>query len=318
MPTSIPPAPHSAPPESAAPGHEPLKGAFYIILAVASMAGIDLCAKLLVDDYPIHQVILFRGVFAVLPAAALIAMSGGWRTARITYWPPHFVRAALSIGAMVTFFLALRYMTLADATAVAMSAPLFIVLFAVVILGERPGPRRWAAVAAGFIGVIVMLRPSPDGLAEPAAVLAITAAACYALLQVVTRKYAATETTQAYTLSATVLIALAAGLYALFQDWTTPQWADAPAIVGIGVCGGVANIFMIMAYRAAEASFVSSMDYTVLIWAVFFGWVFFNELPDPVTMAGAAFVIAAGLYVIQRETSEAKRARARARAQEHS
>lgn len=297
MPETRPGRPAPPPPL----GHEPLKGAFYITLAVASMAGIDVCAKALVDDYPVHQVILFRGVFALAPVLALIAFGGGWRSARITYWPPHIARAVLSVGAMAAFFTALRHMTLADATAAAMSAPLFIVVFAVVMLGERAGPVRWTAAAAGFTGVIVMLRPSAEGLAEPAVILALATAVLYALLQVVTRKYAASETTQAYTLSSVVLITLAAGAYALFQDWTLPRWADAPAIIGVGVCGGVSSIFMIMAYRAAEASFVSAMDYTVLIWAVTFGWVFFSEIPDPVTMAGAAIVTGAGLYIVRRE-----------------
>lgn len=292
---------HSAPGNALQPGHEPLKGAVYITLAVVAMAGIDVCAKALIDDFPIHQVVLFRGVFALLPVMVLIALGGGWRSARIAYWPPHIARAVLTIGALATFFIALRHMTLADATAVAMAAPLFIVVFAVFMLGERVGPVRWAAVTVGFIGVVVMLRPSAGGLAEPAVMMALATAVFYALLQVVTRKYAATETTQAYALSSMVLITLAAGAYSMFQDWTAPQWADAPAIIGIGVCGGVSNILMIMAYRAAEASFVSSMDYTVLIWAALFGWIFFHEIPDPVTMAGGAIVIAAGLYIVRRE-----------------
>jgi len=268
--------------------------------------GIDVNANLLVDHYPIHQVILFRGVFSILPVVILVFTTGGVSTLRVGAWTPHVLRAIFSIGAMIFFFLSLRYMTLADSTAIAMAAPLFITVLSIPILGEVVGRHRWAAVGVGFIGIIVMLRPSPSGLADPVVLLPIGAALFYGLAQIITRKYAHTETTQAYTAMSTLIISVLAGLYCFTQDWVPLRAEDVPAMVGIGFSGGMMTIFMIIAYRSAEASFVSSMDYTALIWAVLFGWLIFDELPDPITMIGAAIVVVAGLYIVRRETIRAR------------
>ena len=291
---------------SASQQHVPVKGAIFITLAMICAVGIDVNANLLIDRYPVHQVILFRGVFSIIPVVILVMMTGGPKMVRIGAWSPHIQRALYSIGAMIFFFLSLRYMTLADATAIAMAAPLFITVLSIPMLGEVVGRHRWGAVAVGFIGVVVMLRPSPSGLADPVVLMPIGAALFYGLAQIVTRKYAHTESTQAYTAMSTVFVSVFAAAYCLTQDWVPLRLEDAPAMVGIGLCGGVMTIFMIIAYRSAEASFVSSMDYTALIWAVLFGWLIFDELPDPVTMIGAAVVVGAGLYIVRRETIRAR------------
>lgn len=275
-------------------------------IAVIFMVGIDTSANALVDRYPIHQVIFFRGAVALLPIAIFVAFTGGVKTLRVGSWMPHVLRAIFSIGAMMAFFLSLRHMTLADATAIAMAAPLFITALAVPFLRETIGPYRWGAVAVGFAGVVVMLRPSGDGIADPVALLPLGAAVSYALVQIVTRKYAANETTQSYTAVTSLLVTAFVGAWCLTQPWVPMRWEDALAILGIGFSGTVMTVFLIMAYRAAEASFVSIFDYTVLIWAILFGWLLFDETPDPITMAGAVIVVGAGIFIVYRESVRAR------------
>jgi drug/metabolite transporter (DMT)-like permease len=301
--------PRDAAPASDEHGHDPLRGAAFMTLAVLFMVGIDSSANALVDRYPIHQVIFFRGAGALVPIAVMVAVWGGLKSLRVTSWTPHILRAVFSIAAMVAFFLALRFMTLADTTAIAMAAPLFITVLAIPILGETIGPYRWGAVCVGFVGVLVMLRPSPEGLADPVALLPLAAAFSYGMVQVVTRKYAAGETTQAYTAITSALVTAFVGAWCLFQPWVPLRWEDAPWIVGIGLSGTVMTVFLIMAYRAAEASFVSIFDYTILFWAILVGWLLFDEVPDPVTMGGAAIVIASGVFIVHRETVRARKGR---------
>lgn len=285
-----------------APRHEPARGAMFMTAAVICMVLIDVSAKALVAHYPIQQIFLYRGVFALIPLAFLIWRAGGFRSIKFVHPWIHLARAMCGLGAMGSFFTSLSYLTLIDATAIAMAAPILITALSIPFLGEKVGPHRWAAILVGMIGVVIMLRPSPSGLAVPAALLPLAAAFFYALIQVITRKYAEIETTEALGISYNaILVSVGIVTCALF-GWVVPDIEHAPEIVGVGVAGGLTMILMIQAYRLAEASFISALDYTALIWAALLGWVFWQELPDAVTVLGGTVVVAAGLYILRRET----------------
>jgi drug/metabolite transporter (DMT)-like permease len=282
-------------------GHDPARGAGLMTLAVISMVLIDVCAKQLVHHYPIHQILFFRGIFALLPTMVAVAMGGGLATLRVGRWMPHLLRAALGLIAMGSFFYALRFMTLIDATAIAMAAPLLITILSVPILGEQVGCHRWTAVVVGFIGVIIMLKPDPEQMVQPIVVVPLITALAYALLQVVTRQHAHRESTQAFVFTYLSISTLVPGVFCLYE-WQPVEVETLPAVVGIGVAGGTMMLFMIQAYRVAQASFLAMLDYTALLWAAALGWLFWRELPSASTVAGGAILVAAGIYIVHRES----------------
>ncbi len=292
----------SSPAQETTRQHRPAQGAMLITIAMVCMALMDSCGKFLVDHYPIHQILIFRAVFALIPILYLIYKAGGFRTLRFKSPTAHIGRAICGIATMFTFFEALKHMTLVDATAVGMTAPILIALLSVPLLGERVGIHRWSAIAVGLVGVVVMLRPTPNGLAEPAALLALAAAFLYALIQIITRKYAESETTEALGFSYNCTLIVVGSLLCAVFGYEPISWEIMPQTVGVGLFGGIMMIFMIAAYRAAEASFISSLDYTAIVWAGVFGWIFWGEVPDTVTAIGATIVTGAGLYILKRET----------------
>ncbi|MCH9674721.1 MAG: DMT family transporter, partial [Gammaproteobacteria bacterium] len=169
------------------------------------------------------------------------------------------------------------------------------------LLGESVGRHRWSAVLVGFAGVLWMLQPTGDGWLESVALLPLATAIAYALLQVLTRRHADRETTQAYVFWYTLLLTLAAGGALLVFPGKAIQPDDWLPMVAVGMAGFVSTILMVQAYRLAEASFVAPFDYTALVWSGLLGWFFWAEVPSATTLTGAVVVVSAGLYILHRE-----------------
>ncbi|MEM7251704.1 MAG: DMT family transporter [Pseudomonadota bacterium] len=281
--------------------HDPLRGALLMNAAIVSMVAIDVFANALVDHYPVHQVMLYRGVFALVPLLLVLAVRKNFGVIRIKSVWPHVMRGVFGLTATYTFFLAIRSMTLVDATAIALSAPLFITVFSIPILGERVGRYRWCAVVIGFVGVLWMLQPTGEGWLEPVALLPLTTGVAYALLQVLTRRFASTETTEAYVFWYLLILTLGSSLACMVAPWEPVNGQHVPLMLGVGIAGFISSVFMVMAYRAAEASFIAPLDYTALVWSGLLGWLIWSEVPSSNTVVGAAVVVSAGLYIVHRE-----------------
>jgi drug/metabolite transporter (DMT)-like permease len=190
-------------------------------------------------------------------------------------------------------------MPLADAHALFAATPLLVAALSVPVLGERVGPRRWAAIAVGFGGVLVILRP---GLAvlQPGAVPALLAVGLYALYQVMTRivgRVDRAETTflLQIVLGAAILLPLAPWV------WQTPPVAHWPLFLALAALGAGGHLLLIRALQATPAVLLQPFTYSLLIWAVLLGWLFFGDLPDRWTVLGALLVVAAGTYAALRE-----------------
>ena len=225
---------------------------------------------------------------------------GGFATLKPHWRLGHGLRAIFGLGAIFAFFTGLRHLPLAEAISIAFAAPLFVTALSVPILGERVGPRRWAAVAAGFLGVMIMTRPGAEAF-RPEALYILAAALCYALTMLVTRRLARSDTTPAIMLSGICVSLVVSGL-ALPFGRRTPLGLDLWLFVLLGLVGSVGMYFMTQAYRYAPAAVVAPFDYTALIWATAIGWLVWHELPGANVWLGAAVVIASGLYIIHRET----------------
>jgi drug/metabolite transporter (DMT)-like permease len=209
------------------------------------------------------------------------------------------LRSILVFFATVCMFIAMGLMPIADAVAIAFVAPLFAVGLSVVILGEKVGPRRWAAVLVGFVGMLIIIRPG-GGVLQWAALLPVFMAFFYALYQNITRMIR-DSTSSLNALFYTALVGAIAASFALPFYWQVPSLTQAAMLVAIGFLGGLGHWFIIMAYERAEVSAVAPFGYTELIWATVFGYLVFGEFPDLYTFIGAGVIAAAGLYVLYRE-----------------
>ena len=271
--------------------------------AVACLALHNACIKWLSLDYPIGQIVFLRNLFALLPIAAVIVWGrGGWRL-EAANWPLYLLRAAAILGASASFFLALRFLGLAEATAIGFAAPFIIAALSVPMLGERVGWRRWTLIAVGFLAVLIMLQPGGTAF-RAAALLPLVAAFCYALSMVISRRLSRTDSDGAVMLLPTVIV-LAASLASAPFGWRLPSAADWGLFVAIGLLAGLAFAGITLAYRRAEASLVAPFDYAALIWSALLGWIIWNELPGPMVILGALILVAAGLALILRETRAA-------------
>lgn len=272
-----------------------------MVAGIFAMSIMDALAKWLGASYPIGELVFFRYLFALPPALFILWQQRGGRASLVLHWKTgHVLRAIFGLGATATFFLGLRYLPLAEALSIAFTAPLFVTALSVPILGERVGPRRWAAVAVGFLGVLIMTRPDAEAF-RPEALYILAAALFYALAMLVTRRLARSDTTPAIMLSG-ICISLVVSALALPFGWRPPTATDFSLFVLLGLVGGIGMYFMTQAYRYAPAAVIAPFDYTALIWGTLFGWLLWHELPGANVWLGAAVVIASGLYIVHRET----------------
>ena len=280
-------------------------GIGFDLVSVLCFALVDVMAKWLGQDYASLQIVFFRYLFGLLPVAVLVWRSGGLASLHTRRLPLHVVRASLLFIALSLFFEALQRLPLADAVAVAFTAPLFVTALAGPVLGEAVGARRWGAVAFGFVGALIMINPGSAAF-RPDALLVLGSAFAFSVLVTLTRRMTRTETNVAL-LTYSTLFAGAWSLPFLPFVWRPPASEDLGLFVLIGLVGGVAAFFVIQAYRHAPVSVLAPFDYSALIWGAIFGWVIWRDEPALEIWIGAAIVAGAGIYIARHEASASAR-----------
>jgi drug/metabolite transporter (DMT)-like permease len=271
-----------------------------MLAAVASFSLMDAGLKTLVENYPPLQVASLRGA-ASFPLVLMWALAtGGIASLRPRRWSLHLLRGALGVAMMVCFVYALHTLPLSTAYSIFFVAPLMITALSVPMLGEHVGPRRWTAIAIGLIGVLVLLRPSGEGLVSVAALAVLLAALGYAISGVTVRILARTDSIQSMMVWLMAMIALGAGALA-WSDWVPIRASDGWVILGVGVAGALGQYAITEAFRVGEASLIAPLEYTALVWGVLLDATLWGVLPDGVTWIGAAIIIASGLYLMRRE-----------------
>ncbi|MDH5824834.1 DMT family transporter [Luteimonas sp. RD2P54] len=276
------------------------RGAAWMLLAVALFALMDAGMKWLAADYPPLQVATLRGAAALPLVFAWVLLGGRAATLLRVHWRLHLVRGALGIAMMAGFVYGLARMPMSTAYAIVFVAPLLVTAMAVPILGERVGPRRWTAIALGMAGVLVVLRPTGEGVMTLAGLALLGAAACYAAAAITVRILAQRDSTEAMVFWFLLLLALGAGALA-WPDWRPMRAHDVWAVAGVGVSGALAQVALTHAFRLAEASRIAPLEYTGLVWVVLLDLGVWGVLPDTPTWIGAAIIIASGLYLLRRE-----------------
>ncbi len=273
-------------------------------VAVALFALMDAGLKLLSPHYPPLQVGTLRGLASLPFILAWIALTTGLRGLRPVRWPLHLLRALLGIAMMAGFVYGLRTLPLSTAYAITFVAPLLVTAMAVPLLGERVGPRRWVAIGVGLAGVLVILRPTGEGMLTLGGLAILLAAFCYAASAITVRLLARTDSTQAMVFWLMLLLGVGSALLA-WPGWKPIQPAHLGFIAGVGVAGSLAQVALTEAFRRGEASLVAPLEYSALVWGTLLDATLWGVLPDRVTWLGAAIIVASGLYLLRRERAHA-------------
>jgi len=279
----------------------------------------DVSIKFLSGGYALHQVILIRAFVAMALILFIISRSPrGFAQLGTSRPRMHLMRVVIVMISNVTYFVGLSSLDLADAVAVAYVSPIIITLLSIVFLGEKVGPRRWAAVVIGMVGVIVMLRPGA-GVIQPAALLVLISAIMYASGNLLVRHMGGTEsamTLSFYVQAGFIVVSLCMGLWVgdghletdnklwafLFRPWIWPPLNDWPVFLATGLSVGIGGLMVTQAYRTTEAGLIAPFEYVGMPLAIFWGLIVFGTFPDAVAWVGIALICGSGLYVIWRET----------------
>jgi drug/metabolite transporter (DMT)-like permease len=299
-------------PESAVQARDAAKARRARLLGIALMCGavgafscLDTTAKYLGRHIDVMQVVWARYTFALLLAFIIsnpLSRPGLLRTGRPAL---QVVRAAILLGSTMLNFFALRYLRLDQVLAITFSTPFVVAALSGPTLGEWVGPRRWAAIGVGFLGVLVVTRPG-FGIVHPAAILAVLATLSYAAYFLTTRLLSRTDSNET-TLFYSNVVGAVVMLPVVPFFWSSLAWWQWGLLVLAGALASFGHYMLIAAHRHAPASLLSSFVYSQLVWVIALGYAVFGDVPDAYTLAGASIVMASGLYILHSERTSGSR-----------
>lgn len=275
------------------------RGILFAIAAAAGFVAMDSLAKYLGPVIPVDQLVWGRYTFHLLILIALIPILGPTPIVRTREPGFQLLRGAILLGGTTSTYIAVQYLPLTMVYSIAFTAPLLVTILSIPLLGERVGPRRWMAVAVGFLGALVVVRPG-SGELNIGVLFACGMALAFALYQILTRRSASVDGPLVGLFYAALLGAVLLTLAAPF-GWIEIGATGWGFLVLLGVLGALSHFVFIMALHSAPASVVSPFSYTQIVWAVLIGFFVFGDIPDVWTLIGTSLVVGAGLYVFLRE-----------------
>ncbi len=287
----------------------PAFGMMCAIGAFFMFAVMNVFAKKLADHHHVIEIGFYRNLIAMMPMLFLIYAMGKREILTIKSSPKMIVvRSVIGTVSLVLTFGAYSIMPMADATAFLFTSSLIVPIFGFFFLKEHVGKYRWSAIIIGFIGVLIMLKPTGD-VAVTGVALALSAACMHATLQTILRSLGKTEAPETVTFYF-VFIGTFISLIPMPLVFSMPSWSEIPLILGLGLTGVAAQFLLSIAYKNAQAAIVTVFNYSGIIWATLFGWMFWNDWPTTTILAGGAVVIASNVFIVWREQRLAKAARA--------
>lgn len=284
-----------------------MRGIVLMALAFFIFAAADTLAKLLTQSLPLFQIVWFRQSGLFLGIVILVLLRG--RSILHSNRPGLQIARGLMATASATFFiLAITYVPLADAIAVSFIAPFLVTLMGALILREPVGWRRWTAVAVGFCGMLIVIRPGL-GVFHPAIFLVVVAASAFALRQILSRFLSGSDSVTA-TVAYTSSVSFCLASLTLPFVWTTPaSWEVWVLALGLSVLAALGELLIIISLTLAQAVVLAPLHYSLILWGTFYGFVVFSDLPDQWTLLGCAVIVASGLYTLNRERKAAQKNR---------
>ncbi len=258
----------------------------------------DAMGKWLVASYSVGQVLLVRSVGAFLVLSPMIVRQGVSDLVRPGRPGLQALRVLFATLDTALFYAAVVYLPLADVLTFYMAGPIYIAALSHVFLGEKVGWRRWLAIVVGFGGVVIALRPSTASLSL-SSLFALLGSLSFAISMILGRRLRGTSDTTLVTLQ--TLGSLVLGLVLALADWRAPGVLDWAALLLLGVVSCVAHLLITRALKLAPASTLAPLQYTLLLWGVVFGVVFFGDVPDSQLLVGSAIIVLAGLFIFHRQ-----------------
>tara|TARA_Y100000590_G_scaffold406501_1_gene495854 strand:- start:2950 stop:3834 length:885 start_codon:yes stop_codon:yes gene_type:complete len=276
-------------------------GAVYMIVSVLFFSFMDILIKI-TDEYDVGQTMFFRATFGLIPIFFLIPkkkINNFYKTKNIKL---HFYRSFFGAIAMAAIFVGLRNLQLAEVTAMAFSAPLWVVIFSMFFLSEKIRAKRWIAVALGFIGVVVISKPGFDNL-NFYYIYPIIFCIGFAGVSIIIRKLTlAGEPVWLIAFYFSVASGLGGLLTIPFGLWKMPNTYDFILLILIGLLGSIANLLLTQSYKLAEVTLTTPLKYLSLVFAIIFGFYFFNEIPTINTILGAGLIVVSSAIIFFRES----------------
>ena len=281
-----------------------VKGILVMVVGVALLTANDAVSKYLTESYPVGQVICLRQAATLLVIVPYVIAVTGWEALRVASWPGQITRGLLFVANAVLIVLALSLLPLATVISIIFVSPIVTAAVSMPMLAERVGRSRWIAIAGGFAGVLIVLRPGGAGF-EWALLIPVAAAVANSLRDVMTRRLSRTETSISILFWSTLIVMAAGALTAPF-GWQPVTATAAAWFVVAGVFNAAAHFLLIEALRLGEAAVITPVRYTSLIWATAIGYVVWRELPDAWVFAGSAVIIASGAYLVRAEARKSR------------
>lgn len=271
-----------------------------MLAAMATLSTMDAGVKwLLLRDIPVFQVIAVRGWIITTAMLLLIAIKYDLLILRTAKLRQHLLRAATGFLAPLLFFLSLKYLPLADATAIFFCGIFFMTAGSAWLLSESVGKHRWIAVFVGFVGVLLIARPGV-GVFQPASLLPVAGAASYALLMLWGRKLAETESTFNILFYFNVVFTVIGSL-GLPLIWHAMDASEFLVLLLVSALALLGYYLITRAFTIASIAVIAPLEYTSLVWALLLGYLLWGDFPDAMAWVGIAVIVASGLYILYRE-----------------
>jgi LPXTG-motif cell wall-anchored protein len=278
----------------------PALGTATFVGNLAVMALLSAGVRELVNrDYPLAEVLLFRYVFASTVFAVILFSTAGLAALATRRPLDHAIRSISGVVSLALLYFAITRIPIADATAIAYAAPIFITLLSIFLLGEVIGLRRWLAVVFGFAGVLLITRPQADQW-DVGTLAALGSAVTGAMVAIWLRKLSSSEKSVAIGIYYNLLGSLVCLGWVLLSGWLTPRAADAWLFLCFGLGCGLQQWLLTVSFRYAEASLLAPFEYLAMVFAAIVGFVFWGEIPSLTTWIGAVIIAGSGLFIFKR------------------
>ncbi len=273
------------------------------ILSVIFFVLMDVLIKKLSNDFNTFQIVFFRCFFGIFPVLLmLIVTKSSLNTSKINL---HLLRSIFATIAMFSFFKAFGVLPLADVSSISFASTMITTILAIFILGEKVGLRRWIAIFFGFIGVLIVFRPGTS-LFSYFSLLPLFGAFALSFAIIIMKKLLSYDTPPTCSFYLHAFVALIYLPFVIF-NWQQPSFNLWIMLIGMGFCGGIAQILLTNAYRLSSVNLLQPFDYTAIIWAITFGLIFFNDYPDRYVIIGSIVIVISTYYIIYRETKLGKK-----------
>ncbi|MBN9072122.1 MAG: DMT family transporter [Rhizobiales bacterium] len=258
----------------------------------------DVIGKWAVMSFSVGQLLVLRSVGSLAVLGYTLGKQGPARIFKLERIDLQLLRAVLAVLDTALFFAAVAYLPLADVLTFYMAGPIYIAAMSHFFLGEKVGWRRWLAILIGFCGVVIALRPSSAAFSLPS-LFALVGSFGFAGMLVLSRRLKGTSDTALVTWQ--VIASLILGVVLSVTTWKSPSTGELSAMLLMGVISVFAQLMITRALKLAPASVLAPLQYSILLWGILFGYIFFNDVPDTAILIGSAIIVTAGLFIFHRQ-----------------